>query len=216
MRASRVLAALLLAMLVSITTHAEGSPSAELNTEETVGTWGTSYAGQNPIFGWNSDCWPECTATVSVDFLGNTGGGAWFELSGSQEVDPTVNQSVLNSSGTAWLDWHVDILNGTIDRVAVPVVHKTESVSSNWQIAFLHNPGYTDGFGAKWIGDDTDVEAGKHLSIWFKWAPTGTGTVSIRQYPTDTGEFIPEPGSFMALTAGLASLGLAFYRRRNR
>lgn len=128
-----------------------------------------------------------------------------------------MNQTVLNNTSTAWLDWHVDILNGVIDRTEVnkPVVHKVEADSSNWQVQYIHNAGYTDGFGAVWMGGSTSVGTGNSLSVRFTWRPDGSGLpVTIHQYPTSTGEFIPEPSSLLALAGSLSTLGLALYRRK--
>ena len=218
MKAYRVLAVLLLALLIGSTAQSHATASAELNQGESTGTWTTSYDGTNAIFTWSTDCWVDCTATVSLTFTGGVGGTNWYALAGAPEEDPLVTQTVLNNSQTPWLDWHVDILHGNISRIVdAPVVHKVEADASNWQILFAHNEGYTDGFGARWIGGNTAVLPNQRLSIRFRWTADGSGLpITIRQYPTDTGEFIPEPSSLMALGAGLSSLGLAFYRRRSR
>ena len=217
MKAYRVLAVLLLALLIGSTAQSHASASADLQTS--TGTWVVSYPdGTNPVFTWSTDSWVDCSTELTLTFNGVVGGSNWYDLAGEPEEDPLVTQTVLNNSQTTWLDWHVDILNGTISRtVDAPLVHKVEADASNWQIQFIHNEGYTDGFGARWMGGNTAVLPGQRLSVKFRWAPDGSGLpVSIRQYPTDTGEFIPEPSSLMALGAGLSTFGLAFYRRRSR
>jgi len=218
MKVCRVLAVLLLVLFATGALYADDPPSAELVESGTVGTWQTNYAGSNSVFTWTPGCYVDCTATLAISFGGGAGGGAWFELLLPGEEDPLVTQTVFNGSQTTWLDWHVDILHGLISRTTdYPTVHKVEADSSNWQIAFLHNPGYTDGFGAKWVGGNTDVEPGKNLSIRFRWSPDGSGLpVTIHQYPTSTGEFIPEPSSLAALSSSLVCVGFAFYRRRRR
>ena len=215
MKGFRVLAVLLLAFLLGSATQSAASATAELTSFP--GTWDVTYIGSNPVFQWTSTaCWPDCEAVIEVDFNGLAGGGDWFRLTGDPELDPLVSQTVLNNSSVTWLDWHVDIKNGTISRTTdAPVVHKVEADSSNWEISYIHNAGYDDGFGARWIGGNTDVEPGKRLSIRFRWSPIVLGQpVTIHQYPTDTGEFIPEPSSLMALAAGLGTFGFALYRRR--
>lgn len=214
MKGLRVLAVLVLALLIGSAAQSGASATAELTSAP--GTWETTYVGSNPVFGWTStDCWPDCEAVIEVEFNGATGGGDWFELAGAQDEDPTVTQTVLNNSGVNWLDWHVDIRNGRIDRTVAPIVHKVQADASNWTIGYIHNAGYTDGFGAVYTGANTIVTPGQHLYIKFKWIPDGSGLpVTIHQYPTEDGEFIPEPSSLLAMVSGLGSLGFAFYRRR--
>lgn len=215
MKAYRVLAVLLLALLIGTTAQSHATASVDL--EQGSGTWVTTYPdGVNPVFTWCTDCWVGCSTELTLTFNGGAGGASWYALAGEPEGDPLVTQTILNNSQTTWLDWHVDILNGTISRtVDAPTVHKVEADASNWQIQYVANPGYTDGFGARWIGGNTAVLPGQRLSIRFRWNPDGSGLpVTIRQYPTDTGEFIPEPSSLIALGTGLSSLGFAFYRRR--
>jgi hypothetical protein len=215
MKGFRVLAVLLLALLLGSAAQSHASASAELISAP--GPWETTYVGTNPVFQWTSTaCWPDCEATIEVEFNGLAGGGDWFQLAGPPEQDPLVSQTVLNSSGVTWLDWHVDIRNWLISRtVDAPRVHKVEADASNWEISYIHNAGYTDGFGARWIGGNTAVATGQRLSIRFRWSPDGSGLpVAIQQYPTDTGEFIPEPSSLFALVSGLGSFGFALYRRR--
>jgi hypothetical protein len=217
MKAYRVLAVLLLALLIGSTAQSHATGSADLQTS--TGNWATSYPdGTNPVFTWSTDSWVDCATELTLTFTGVVGGTSWYDLAGEAESDPLVTQTVLNNSETTWLDWHVDILNGTISRILdAPVVHKVEADASNWQISYVHNAGYDDGFGAKWIGGNTAVGTGQRLSVRFRWTPIVLGQpVTIRQYPTDTGEFIPEPSSLIALGTGLSSLGLAFYRRRSR
>lgn len=218
MKAYRVLAVLLLALLIGSTAQSHATASATLDPLASTGTWTTSYNGTNSVFTWSTDCWVDCSTELTLTFDGVVGGADWYALAGEADEDPLVTQTVLNNSATPWLDWHVDILNGTISQIVdAPVVHKVEADSSNWQIQFGHNAGYDDGFGAKWNGGNTAVGPGNHLSIRFRWSPIVLGSpVTIRQYPTDTGEFIPEPSSLIALGTGLSSLGLAFYRRRSR
>lgn len=213
MRAAHVLAVVLLVLLLGSMALADSS--VQLEQAKSMSDWQIQYEGSNPVFIWSPDCWTNCTLTLDVDFSAAPGGSSYFKLYGEKDSDPLVTQTVLNGSGTNWLDWHVDILNGTIDRNDAPVVHKTEANSSNWQIQYLHNVGYTDGFGASWIGGSSSVGTGQHLSVRFRWTPNGQGPVTIRQYPTDTGSFIPEPSSVLALASGLASMGIAFIRRRS-
>ncbi|MCX6375581.1 MAG: hypothetical protein NTU88_06035 [Armatimonadetes bacterium] len=148
MKAYRVLAVLLLALLIGSTAQSHATASAELNLAESTGTWTTSYVGTNSVFTWSTDCWVDCTTTVSLAFTGVVGGANWYALAGEAESDPLVTQTVLNNSGTPWLDWHVDILNGNISRtVDFPVVHKVEAVASNWEIQFTLDPTVSDGNG---------------------------------------------------------------------
>lgn len=215
MKGIRVLAVLLLALLLGGATQSVASATAELISAP--GTWDVTYVGTNPVFQWTSTAnWPGEEAVIEVGYNGLTGGGDWFRLEGEPENDPLVSQTVLNNSSVTWLDWHVDIRNGTISRITdAPTVHKVEADATNWEISYVHNAGYTDGFGARWIGGNTDVEPTKRLSVRFRWSPDGSGLpVTIHQFPTDTGEFIPEPSSLMALAAGLGTFGAALYRRR--
>ena len=213
MRTFSVLAVLLLTLIACSTAFAV--PVATL--DDPGNDWTVSYEGDNPIFEWTPDAWDiNCETYLDVEYVGGVGGGAYFKLAGEKEDDPLVVQSTKNGSGTTWLDWHVDVNNAVIDRVDVPVVHKvaTGADAANWTIQYGHNDGYSDGFGAVWGGGNTSVANGEYLSVRFRWTPTG-GTVTIRQYPTDTGSFIPEPSSVLALATGLASMGLAFLRKRS-
>lgn len=199
-------------------TLADPLAGASLDPTGTVGTWTTGTDGNgNPVFTWDiADCFPGCEMTVAIDFSGEPGVPSYFSLYGEQENDPLVSQTVTNNSQATWLDWHVDVLNATISRTSAPVVKKVAvgADATPWQTQFVHNDGYTDGFGAAWVGGGTSVAPGQRLSVKFTWTPNGQGPVTIRQYPTDTGAFIPEPSSMLALMSGLGSLGIAFIRRR--
>lgn len=213
MKGLRVLAVLVLALLIGSAAQSGAEATAELVSAP--GTWETTYVGSNPIFQWTSTaCWPECEAEIAIEFNGTAGGGDWFALAGEPDQDPTVTQTVLNNSAVNWLDWHVDILHGVIDWTAPPVVHKVEANAANWTIGHVFNAGYTDGFGAVYNSANQIVTPGQHLYIKFKWIPDGSGLpVTIHQYPTEDGEFIPEPSGLLALAGGMGSL-FAFYRRR--
>lgn len=210
MRVFRILAVFALALLVCSGAFAG---NAQLLSENAEG-WQVQYDGDNPVFIWSDVCWDNGEMEIALEFYGDTGGDSWFKLQGEKDTDPTITQTVINSSQTTWLDWHVDILHGTIDKgTYAPIVKKVGS-ATNWDIAYTHNDGFTDGFGAAWTGGDTSIAPGESLYIKFVWVPNMQGTPSIRQYPTDTGNFIPEPSSMMALAGGLSSMGLAFIRRR--
>jgi hypothetical protein len=186
------------------------------NLNEPGSDWTVTYEGDNPVFHWTAACWENGEMYLDIEYIGDAGGSTYFKLNGNKDSDPLVSQSTKNGSNTTWLDWHVDVINATIDRVDVPVVHKvgTGDAAANWLIQYTHNDGYSDGFGASWRGGSTSVANGQNLSVRFRWTPTG-GPVTIRQYPTDTGAFIPEPSSVLALASGLASMGLAFIRKRS-
>lgn len=213
MRAVSVLVLLLLTLFAC--SAAMAVQVANLNNPGS--DWTVTYEGENPIFTWSANSWQSGEMYIDIEYLAGPGAQNWFALSGEKDADPLVTQTTKNGSGTTWLDWHVDILNATIDRVDVPVVHQagTGVDATNWTTSYTHNAGYTDGFGATWIGGNTSVAPNESLYIRFRWTPTGTGTVTIRQYPTDTGVPIPEPSSMIALASGIASLGFAFLRRRS-
>jgi len=210
----RCLLSLLLLVLLTSALLADDTPKVALL--ECSGQLSVSYDRGNPVFSWTPECFvgPDCVLNLELQFNGEPGGKSWYKLTGTQELDPVVSQTVLNGSEAVWLDWHVDLLNAVIDRNDGPTVYKVGE-NSPWQIVWTHNPGYTDGFGAVWVGGNSSVANGESLYIRFRWAPDGSGLpVTIHQYPTDTGQPIPEPASFLVLSTGLTSVALTVIRRK--
>lgn len=210
----RCLVVVFLLVLLAAAVHADDTLKVSLL--ESSGPLSVTHEQGNPIFSWTPECFvgPDCVLTIRLKFYGEPGGKSWYELTGTQNIDPVVSQTVLNGSEAVWLDWHVDILNGVISRSDSPTVYKVGE-NSLWQIVWTHNPGYTDGFGAIWVGGNSSVANGESLYIRFRWSPDGSGLpVTIHQYPTDTGQPIPEPTSFLVLSTGLTSVALAIIRRK--
>ena len=216
MKVRDVVAIFLLVLLTSSVVFADGT-TINATILESSGTLTASYDDYgNVTFIWDKNCFtgPDCTLIIALEFRGRPNGESWFNLTGEKDDDPVVQQTVKNGSQVTWLDWHVDILNGVIDRNDPPIVYKVNE-NSPWQIFWITNPGYTDGFGAVWVGGNSAVGPGESLFIRFRWYPDGSGLpITIHQYPTDTGEPIPEPSSLLTTVLGLMSFGFVASRRK--
>ena len=140
-----------------------------------------------------------------------------YDQNGILDVDPILNQTIRNFTPDPWTDWHVSITNGYIE-VDSADVHNLDPADPPWVVEY---DGLFDGdtkatsfFAHVVTGMDTQVDPFEQLLVHFVYNPNQLGDqVSIKQYPTAEW-VIPEPGSIVALLAGLAGLGLGAIRRR--
>ncbi|MFA5864938.1 MAG: PEP-CTERM sorting domain-containing protein [Phycisphaerae bacterium] len=186
----------------------------------TADTNNTSYTWDNSSFSGNNPC----TLDPIISWkLGNDefGKALPFVMQGTlPETDPLFTQTITNNTTQTWLDWHVDIRNGTIDKLYDIVVYKKTSagvqVSPNWDYGRdVYNAGFDDGFGAVYNGSTTAVAPGDKLFVRFRWTAAAEGTPQISQYPTYDGNYIPEPATIIFLMIGLVAFGLKSRKRTN-
>lgn len=200
MKAVRLL--LILALILLITTTAFA-----VRKIKDVNVPGDNYE-------WTDDDWSGetgCVLEMGVNWYIGAGEDNYFTLEGVKEADPTIDQLVTNySSADWWSDWHVQLINGTI-QVGSAVVKKDGSAFP-WDITYGADPGYDSGFTAIAWPPAELVGPGAVLHVVFIYDPIDPlQRVTIRQWPTT--EFIPEPSSIATLCMGLATLGLALRRR---
>lgn len=163
---------------------------------------------------WTDDDWTGetgCLLEMGVNWYIGADEDNYFTLEGVKDADPTIDQLVTNySSADWWNDWHVQLINGTIQPGSVQVI-KDGGVNP-WWIELGADPGYDSGFTAlayppaEWVGPTAS------LHVVFIYDPIDPlQRVTIKQWPTT--ELIPEPGSIATLCMGLATLGFALRRR---
>lgn len=154
-----------------------------------------------------------CAYERTTDWWMETNGGDVEALSGvSPQGDPRIRQNIVNQSGDIWTDWHVSIVNGkNLKWISVYKVGE----NTPWVIEPPIGGGV--GFFAHVIsagaGNLMAVNPQETLYVEFTYDVDVLGQpVTVTQYPT-TWYPIPEPGSIMALLAGMGAFGLSAIRR---
>lgn len=202
LRTARVLLLLAVVLLISGTALAQSS-------------WLSKTAdANNRSYEWQSSDWYKnennfLQLDVNIGWMLMAGCQNCFELTGFVPEDPIVNQKITNYTYENWTDWHVQLINGQL--VGMPWVIKEGDVTY-WDITIGADPGYDDGFTAIGWPPAESVGNMEALRVYFVYEPINPDLrVTIKQWPTT--DYIPEPGSLMALSMGMATLAITLRRR---
>lgn len=169
----------------------------------------------NTYYEWSANDWYNNGQTCQIDLVMswylNPGADNMYVLEGSMPVDPIVNQDVTNYTSELWSDWHVQLTNGWVVPGSAYVIKN--GTTDPWTVTYDgSDPTKPSGFTAIAWPPASVVGTNDVLHIYFQWNPIDPGSrSSIKQWPTV--DFVPEPGSILALGMGLASLGFGLRRR---